>query len=160
MRASVVIGSRKPPPILSPQRAHPILHSIEVGTALGLIQRVLYQTPASPSRLRVPPPPSSRGIANAPLFAVPYTAFLAANSLEQRWRDVRDSHIALDGWYWLYESLELGIIPKPEQCNNATMVLRHKECWRKSQGLSPCARTALWAFSTSYIQTRSFNARL
>ncbi|KAI7827442.1 hypothetical protein BC939DRAFT_491347 [Gamsiella multidivaricata] len=76
-------------------------------------QRMLYQAPPPPSRSRVPPP-SSRGLANASPFAVPDIALCTANSLEQRRRDVRNSYSAADGWYRLYESLELGTIPKPE----------------------------------------------
>ncbi|KAI7832848.1 hypothetical protein BC939DRAFT_472419 [Gamsiella multidivaricata] len=71
-------------------------------------QRMLYQAPASPSRSRVPPS-SSCDLANVSPFPAPDTALPAANSFEQRRRDVRDSHSAPDRC----------TIPKPEQCDDA-----------------------------------------
>ncbi|KAK3841109.1 MAG: hypothetical protein J3R72DRAFT_510570 [Linnemannia gamsii] len=51
--------------------------------------------------------------------SAPFSDPIAAESLDQRRRILRESHIATDSWYRLYESLEIGTLPLPEQCVDA-----------------------------------------
>ncbi|KAF9895560.1 hypothetical protein BX616_009400, partial [Lobosporangium transversale] len=54
---------------------------------------------------------------NLPSFD--FTRAIDAEALANRRRELRDSHFASNGWYDLYELLDFGTIPTPEQCSDA-----------------------------------------
>ncbi|KAI1321725.1 hypothetical protein EDD11_000001 [Mortierella claussenii] len=82
-------------------------------------QRQAFQALASPSRSRMHSL-SSQDLAYPLAYANSNAAHLEAEvALQQYRRDVRGSHPATDGWYQLYESLDLGSIPTPAQCVDA-----------------------------------------
>ncbi|KAG0267697.1 hypothetical protein BG011_000008 [Mortierella polycephala] len=86
-------------------------------TSSSFTRRLVSQATPSPARSRVLPLHSHDPI-DASLDEQEAT-HLAVDPWEGRRSGLRDSHRAPDKWYQLYDILEIGTIPTPEQCADA-----------------------------------------